>query len=662
MQTVFITGGTGVLGTAIMKRLLAQPVRILALTRSASRLQHTRLRISEYNPELQELCQERIHGLLGDLTKPHLGLSEEDRTQLLAADVIIHAGGSMNLAFNEQEANRLFVEGTRHLLAVTKEIKQQGSLKHMIHISGYQSPYTEMEPWDQTLALQAKLPYDHAKLLAEREMRLACRALQLPLSVVQPGVLIGDTGTGSTEQLNGFGLFVDAVRRSLLRVIPGSGDGWLPLVAVDTAAAYIGALAMLQAPRSDTYPLLDSDRIKQRGSQLAKRIARELYSSARVIPVPKSWVKRLHRTPLDRLAAVPCEAEQLYIDRDVDITSTLRLQAEHGLPDLDTTPILSAVIADLDYRVVHNEMSSLNPISPPEVGSLSRPIGMQPLLIQPTTSKPSIITSGYKRQDMPITRGRRGNLATWEIDGSKDMPILVFLHGAISSGDLFLPLASHLLGIPMWFIDLPGFGRSPVHRHPSYIDGTIIEVMQAIKDSPRPVVLAGHSFGGTVAYRIMEQYPELIHHLLLIHPVLQVQDRLLGLEFFNEMALRTYSPNQLARMLVNQYCYNSVDEVPHHLTTFIVRELRSPRIRRASAKSMSMLSTPSTFKKKKACKQNYDYSNRISVLWGFQDMMFKLPEDILPHHISRMPYGHLLPVSHPEETAEWIKARFTLYC
>lgn len=662
MQTVFITGGTGVLGSAIMKRLLAQPIRILALTRSASRLQHTRLRISEYNPELQQLCQDRIHGLQGDLAKPNLGLSNEDLDKLSSVSVIIHIGGPMNLHISEEQAESLLLRGTHHLLTLIKDLKAQGSLMHIIHIGGYKSPYMEDRPWDKELALQANLPYDRAKLLAEREMRLACQALQLPLSVVHPGVLIGDTRTGATEQLHGFGLFVDAVRRSLLRLVPGSGEGWLPLVAVDTAAAYIGALAALEAPRSDTYPLLDHDRVKQRGSVLARRIARELYASARVIPVPNAWVKGLQATPLHRLTAVPCEAEQLYLYGEVDMTSTLRLQKDHHLPELDVSSILSAVIADLDYRTVHNDQSYLDPISPPEIGSLSRPQGIQPLLIQPSSSKPSIITSGYKRLDMPVTRGKRGNLATWEIEGNKDMPTLVFLHGVISSGDLMLPLASHLQGIPMWFIDLPGFGRSPAHHHPSHEEGTVFEVMQAIKESPRPVVLAGHSWGGTVAYRMMEQYPELIHHLLLIHPVLHVQDRMLSFEFINDMGLRTYTPNQLARMLVNKYCYNSVDEVPHHLTTFIVKELRSPRIRKASAKSMAMLSTPSTFKKKKGCKKDYDYSNRISVLWGFQDMMFKLPEDILPHHISRMPYGHLLPVSHPEETAEWIKARFTLYC
>lgn len=85
-ETVVLTGVSGLLGSSLLKGLLAQPsikkVICIATRRLGERLQ------------LNELPQSpRIEYFEGDLTQPRLGLSEQDALDIFSrADVVIHNG------------------------------------------------------------------------------------------------------------------------------------------------------------------------------------------------------------------------------------------------------------------------------------------------------------------------------------------------------------------------------------------------------------------------------------------------------------------------------------------------------------------------------------------------------------------------------------------
>lgn len=101
MRTVFLTGGTGFIGKQLVKELAKEDVKILLLVRSKNKA--TRL-----FQERGILKKEVMHFIEGDLTKIDLGLSAEDKERVLKTDVIIHAGGPMDIQATSKGGFRIF--------------------------------------------------------------------------------------------------------------------------------------------------------------------------------------------------------------------------------------------------------------------------------------------------------------------------------------------------------------------------------------------------------------------------------------------------------------------------------------------------------------------------------------------------------------------------
>lgn len=101
-------------------------------------------------------------------------------------------------------------------------------------------------------------------------------------------------------------------------------------------------------------------------------------------------------------------------------------------------------------------------------------------------------------------------------DGGLDQaPLLVAVHGWLLSGRLWQPLVDHWQGrFELWCPDLPGFGGEPRSRElqpslASYGRWLAEAVRQRAPD--RPVVLMGHSLGGSIALHAAQPLgPQLI--------------------------------------------------------------------------------------------------------------------------------------------------------
>jgi pimeloyl-ACP methyl ester carboxylesterase len=97
-------------------------------------------------------------------------------------------------------------------------------------------------------------------------------------------------------------------------------------------------------------------------------------------------------------------------------------------------------------------------------------------------------------------------------------PRVVWLHGWARRGQDFTLAATSLAerGIASVALDLPGFGASPL---PSKAGGARYYaelVLPALRElAVEPLVLVGHSFGGTVAIVLASEHPELLQSLVL---------------------------------------------------------------------------------------------------------------------------------------------------
>ncbi len=119
--------------------------------------------------------------------------------------------------------------------------------------------------------------------------------------------------------------------------------------------------------------------------------------------------------------------------------------------------------------------------------------------------------------------------------------IVVGIHGAGQHSGWFGTLADCLFSQRMAFfaLDLRGFGRSSGSRgHVDHFEQYLDDVDQFIhcirkQLAPIPIILLGHSFGGTVAIRYVQERPTAIQALVLSSPALRIRMMIPpGLVFF----------------------------------------------------------------------------------------------------------------------------------
>ncbi|GIP24218.1 alpha/beta fold hydrolase [Paenibacillus sp. J22TS3] len=617
MAAIFITGGTGFIGKHILRNLAQQGHELRVLVRSQER----------FNEVLRQLGiapspAERIHPVVGDLALPDLGLEAARWQELVReTEVLIHAGGPMDIQLGEQAARDVFLQGTREVLNLAREAHAHHGLHQFIHIVGFKSPIhgNSLDNPDETRRELAKEPpYEQMKMLADLEVRLEAREAGFPLSVVHPSVVIGDSVTGSTEQTGGLGILVHSVSRGLLRLVPGNARHWLPLVHVDHLGAFVAALAAEKdiSAAEKTYYLLDNRQSSPSIKGLVGQISKELLAPRPIGSLPLPLLHKLlgGRGGLGKKLGIPPESLSFIVDLDYPADPVNVICERHDLTTSVNFSILPNTIADLDFRLAHTSEGQY-------------------------TNK----AAGYRR-------GRRGSLATLEKTGSGD-PVL-FLHGTFSTADCLIPLAEHWDCVPVWLADLPGFGRSPYHHQDDVINGYVDAVTQAIMSQAAPVTLVGHSLGGLIAAKVLERIPERLNAVYLLQPALHPAGRLLQYPALTRAMLGTLTGKRLSRQLISRTCFESEDQIPEGYISHILDELRSTRVRAVTAKVMASLTEAKTFDLHPEAWPK----DKVSIIWGDKDRIYHLPDRFRRLKAHTLPLGHHFPLSHPGETAVLMQA------
>ncbi|WP_053373074.1 alpha/beta fold hydrolase [Paenibacillus sp. FJAT-27812] len=602
MAHVFITGGTGFIGSHMVRRLAAEGHRITALVRSQSRFNAIFKQTDGDMPP-------SLSAINGDLTQQALGLSPSDRELLLTADVIIHAGGPMDILLNKQQAKQVFLDAAEHLTLLADHLHKSGQLRHFIHVVGFKSPVTEQNINEQAAILKLlehESPYERMKITADLHIRQQAKRSGYSLSVVNPSVIIGDSVTGNTEQTGGLGILIASARRKLMGTVPGGPKHWLPLVHVDHTAAFIAALVSEQQPTSDTYYLLDEQNASPNMTELIRLINKELRVPAPIGSISLSLLGKLLGTRIGSKLGIPGQSLSFIASKPFPLQSTRHIQQKHALYASVNHSILPHVIADLDYRLSH--------------GLNGRP---------------------------DFERNRRGPLATLENAGSGH-PILL-LPGTFSGADCLLPLAAELKGRQVWVADLPGFGRSPYHHSASVIEGHVQAIMEAIASQQEPVTLIGHSYGALLAAKVMERMPS--HHIgavRLLQPVLHPANSRYKSSMANRLLLPHVTENRLRKELLARGCFEHPNEIPDSYIRFAREELSSPRVRATLADTQAALTRAEHFRL-----QPESWNTRqTNIIWGTKEPVYTIPEAYSGIQTTLLPYGHHFPVSHPAETAK----------
>src|SRR6188472_2818852 len=236
----FVTGVTGFIGRNLVERLLQREGTIYALVRSGSRGRLEELRTS------WGADGARIVPVAGDLSRPGLGVSEEDLLTLRGdVDHFFHLAAIYDMTAGAEAQEIANVEGTRHAVELAEAI-EAGTFHQVSSIAAaglYKGTWRE-DMFDEAEDLDTH-PYFRTKHESERVVR---EEYSRPWRVYRPGIVVGDSETGEIDKIDGpyyFFKLIQRLRNALPQWMPTIGvEGKeINLVPVDFVAAAIDHIA-----------------------------------------------------------------------------------------------------------------------------------------------------------------------------------------------------------------------------------------------------------------------------------------------------------------------------------------------------------------------------------------------------------------------------------
>jgi dephospho-CoA kinase len=290
--------------------------------------------------------------LVGDICDMDLGLSSaEYRALSRELTWIHHLAGIYFMGVDDDTARRVNVVGTRTVIELARDA---GRLERLVHWS------TAMVSGDRRgtfredeLEVGQKFhnAYERTKHEAERMVRQAMR--QLPITVIRPGIIVGDSRTGEIDTLDGpyYLMVLIATNESGVRLpLLGNGDVPLHLVPIDYVIEAAWRIARGEAAAGKTFHLVDPAPLSARA--VFEGVAEHAHTEKPRGSIPRPLARAVLRTPgLARLARGPLAlVDVLGHAVHYDQTNTAAALAGTGLtcPALaDYLPVLVRYVQDV---------------------------------------------------------------------------------------------------------------------------------------------------------------------------------------------------------------------------------------------------------------------------------------------------------------------------
>ncbi|MEA5469870.1 thioester reductase domain-containing protein [Spirulina sp. 06S082] len=206
-QSILLTGATGFLGSYLLKELLQKTqAKIYCLVRCSDfevGKERIKAGLDSYLLWEEELPS-RIIPVMGDLSKPFLGLSQEQFKKLGdRLDVIYHNGAWVNSFYPYSTLKPTNVLGTQEVLRLAGHCKTKPV--HFISTVGVffgtnHSPNNLIKETDSPQAENLKGGYKQSKWVAE-QLIITAKNRGLPACIYRPGRIMGDSKTGIINNL-----------------------------------------------------------------------------------------------------------------------------------------------------------------------------------------------------------------------------------------------------------------------------------------------------------------------------------------------------------------------------------------------------------------------------------------------------------------------------
>jgi long-chain acyl-CoA synthetase len=281
MGAVLLTGATGFVGREILSRFLERDSRhVFALVRAENDDQATgRLP-----------AHERLTAVAGDIERDDLGLAGGSSERLRhEVTTVLHCAASVSFGMPLEESRRVNVEGTRRMLDFARSCTQ---LERFSYVS---TAYVAGEPGglfrEDELAVGQSFrnPYERSKF--EAELAVRSEGADLPVQILRPSIVVGDSGTGRTSSFNVLYGPLKAFARGAVPAIPGRRDAPVDIVPVDYVADRVHELAT-RGP-NDTFHLVAGRNATTVG-RLLEMSSEELGLAAPAVLPPRLYRRWVH--------------------------------------------------------------------------------------------------------------------------------------------------------------------------------------------------------------------------------------------------------------------------------------------------------------------------------------------------------------------------------
>lgn len=258
-----MTGFPGFIAKRLLRRLLADDAEATAvcLVEEARR--------ADAEADIQRLeaaDRARVRLAIGDVRKMDLGLAGLEIKSLADTTHVFHLAGIQSTTASSALLRAVNVDGVRNLIAFCQELPQ---LKRLIHlsscfVSGDRQGVILEEHLDDVPAHRSA--YEESKFQGEKLMRAAMA--DLPISVVRPAIVVGDSHTGEVDRFDAgvyaMGILVVTSPVSVPIPLPGPGLAPLHVIPVDYLTRVVARIAAADDAAGKTFHVVDPNPLSAR--------------------------------------------------------------------------------------------------------------------------------------------------------------------------------------------------------------------------------------------------------------------------------------------------------------------------------------------------------------------------------------------------------------
>ena len=330
-MNIFLTGFPGFIAGRLVKELAGSETRFFLLVQPA--FIETAKRECERIADETATPLENFYLFEGDITEENLGLTPEDLEFVKRETTdVFHLAAVYDLAVERDLAMTVNVEGTKNVNRLVRQIKNLNRYNYVstCYVAGKRTGVILETELEHDAGFRNF--YEETKYLAELEVeRLKA---DLPVAILRPSVVVGDSKTGETRKYDGIYYLIFYLRKfpQLLTLFNvGNESVRLNLVPVDFVVRATAALSQDERAEGKTFQIADPHPLTTR--ELFDAISEKLARRRSAVTVPAPLVKSTLGLPVSPpLTGMPIVAvPYFFIEQIYDTSLASQFLAAHDI-------------------------------------------------------------------------------------------------------------------------------------------------------------------------------------------------------------------------------------------------------------------------------------------------------------------------------------------